>query len=508
MRRVLLGFVLALAAAAPLAAQQKRPTNKGMWEIGGFGRYNFYGDSFKQVDSTKNQNSFGGGARVGYFFADKWNFEIDGSYNPTDIESDEASSVGLVYMPFHAGINYNAPLSNKVSWFIGPRVAYNRYSVSDVAADYLEKGYEGSDVGFGGITGFRWQMASWLAARFDATLDYIPSPTSGEVRETDDASTIAGLQLGLGITPGRSCGDAMDSIRIEPKNAEIYVGDTQTYRVIGYRCDGNVMDLTDAALAATGGSIAGAVFTGSAVGCFDVTATRVARKKGSDTGRVCVKERPKPPVVLDRCELMPSNSVVPPGGTVNYTVRGFFSDGTSRDLPEATLNANGGTVSGRTYTAPQAAGSYVITAQCGAGKTATANVRVESINITLRALFEFDKTKVINRAELDSLRWLAGQLKEHTNLNLTIYGHTDWVGSVSYNEGLGMRRASAVMDTLASYGVDRARMESWVKTSYGECQPIADNKTRDGRATNRRVEIYDTPTAKKYEGTAKCANRP
>jgi outer membrane protein OmpA-like peptidoglycan-associated protein len=507
MRRVLLGSVLALLAANPLAAQEKRPTNKGMWEIGPFGRYNFYGDSFKQVDSTKGQNSFGIGGRVGYFLSDKWNLEVDGSYNPTDIEDANASSVGLIYMPFHAGVNYNAPLSNKVSWFIGPRVAYNRYTVSDVAADYLEKAYEGSDWGFGGITGIRWQMTNWLAARFDATLDYIPSPVSGDFRQNDDASTIAGLQAGLGITPGRSCGNAMDSIRIEPKNAEIYVGDTQTFRVIGYRCDGQVMDLTDAALAASGGSLAGAVFTGSAVGCFDVTATRAARKKGTDSGRVCVKERPKPPVVLDRCELVPSNSVVPPGGTVNYTVRGYYSDGTSRDLPEASLNANGGTVTGRTYTAP-AAGNYVVTAQCGAGKMATANVRVESINITLRALFEFDKTKVYQQAELDSLRWLAGQLKEHQNLNLTIFGHTDWVGSVKYNDGLGARRIKAVMDTLASYGVDRARMESWTKTSYGECQPIADNKTKAGRATNRRVEIYDTPSAKKYDGSAQCANKP
>jgi outer membrane protein OmpA-like peptidoglycan-associated protein len=299
----------------------------------------------------------------------------------------------------------------------------------------------------------------------------------------------------------------MDSIRVEPKTSEIYVGDTQTFRVIGYRCDGQVMDLTDAALAASGGSLAGAVFTGSAVGCFDVTATREARKKGTDAARVCVKERPKPAVILDRCELVPSNATVYPGGTVNYTVTGYYSDGTSRALPDATLNANGGTVSGRTYTAP-AAGSYVVTAQCGAGKMTTANVTVRSINITLRALFEFDKTKVFGKTELDSLRWLAGQLKEFPTLSLTIFGHTDWVGSTSYNEGLGMRRIKAVMDTLVSYGVDRARVDGWVKTSYGECQPIADNKTKDGRALNRRVEIFDTPSAKQYEGSAKCTNKP
>lgn len=506
MRRVLLGSILALLAATPLAAQDKRPTNKGMWEIGGFGRYNWYGDSFKQVDSTKGQNSWGGGGRLGYFLADRWNLEVDGSYNPTDIEADGASSVGLVYMPFHAGVNYNAPLSNKVSWFLGPRVAYNRYTVSDAAADYLEKGYEGSDWGFGGITGFRWQVASWLAARLDGTLDYIPSPLSGDFRETDDASTILGAQLGLGITLGRGCGEAMDSIRVEPKNAEIFQGDTQTYRVIGYRCDGAVMDLTDAALTASGGSMAGAVFTGSAIGCFDVTATRAARKKGTDVARVCVKERVRP-VVLDRCELVPSNSTVYPNQSIDYRVVGYFSDGSSRDLPQATLNASGGTITGRRYTAPMA-GTYTITAQCGEGKMATASVTVRSISITLRALFEFDRTRVINQTELDSLRWLAGQLREFPNLQISMYGHTDWVGSVSYNAALANRRIQAVVDTLASYGVDRARMANWIKTSFGECQPVADNRTRQGRALNRRVEIFDTPSAKQYEGTAQCRERP
>jgi outer membrane protein OmpA-like peptidoglycan-associated protein len=188
-------------------------------------------------------------------------------------------------------------------------------------------------------------------------------------------------------------------------------------------------------------------------------------------------------------------------------VVGYYSDGTSRDMPEATLNANGGTISGRTYTAPMP-GSYVITAQGGAGKMATANVTVRSIAFTVRALFEFDKTKVFQQAELDSLRWLAGQLKQFPTLAVTLYGHTDWVGSVRYNEALGNRRIKAVMDTLASMGVDRARMEAWTRTSYGECQPVADNRTREGRAMNRRVEVFDAQSAKQYEGTARCPNKP
>ena len=503
MRRFLLATALGMLAVSPVAAQQ--PT-KGTWELGGFGRYNWYDHSFNQMDSTKKENSWGGGGRLGYFFSPKWNIELDGSVNATDITTATASSVGLVYMPFHLGVNYNARLSNAFSWFIGPRVNYNRYNTSDAADEFTSKTFEGDDFGFGGITGFRWHMTERWSVRLDGTLDYIPSPQS----DTEGSNTMLGLQAGLSVFLGGKCKDRIDSIRVEPKSQEIFVGDQATLRVSGYRCDGQVVDLSSTSMAralAAGATLTGMTFTSTTVGCYDVEVSNASAKKPTDTARICVKARPLPPVVLDRCELIPSNSTVYPGGTVDYRVVGYYSDGTSRDLADATLNANGGTVTGRTYRAP-AAGSYVVTAQCGSGKMATANVTVRSISLTLHALFEFDKTKVFQQHELDSLRWLAGQLKEFPTLSLTFYGHTDWVGSVKYNETLGMRRIQAVLDTLASYGVDRARMEAWTKTSYGECQPVADNKTKDGRAENRRVEVFDTPSAKKYEGTGSCKNRP
>ena len=504
MRRLLLATALGLFALSPVAAQQ--PT-KGTWELGGFGRYTWYDDSFQQIDSTKGKNSWGGGGRIGYFFSPKWNIELDGAANATDLGSATATSIGMVYMPFHLGVNYNARLSNSFSWFIGPRINYNRYNVSDAADDFTAKTFEGDEWGFGGITGFRWHMTERWSIRLDGTLDYVPSPVS----DTEGSNTMLGVQAGLSVFLGGKCKDRIDSIRVEPKTQEIFVGDRATLKVSGYRCDGEVVDLSGTSMAralAAGATLSGMTFTGTTVGCYDVEVSNAsAKKKGTDTARICVKERPLPPVVLDRCELVPSNSTVYPGQTVDYRVVGYYSNGTSRDLAEATLNANGGTVTGRTYRAP-AAGNYVITAQCGSGKMATANVTVRSINITLRALFEFDKTKVINQAELDSLRWLADQLKQFPSLALTIYGHTDWVGSVSYNATLGERRIKAVIDTLASYGVDRARMDAWTKTSYGECQPIADNRTRDGRALNRRVEVFDSQSAKQYEGTARCANKP
>ena len=101
------------------------------------------------------------------------------------------------------------------------------------------------------------------------------------------------------------------------------------------------------------------------------------------------------------------------------------------------------------------------------------------------AFFDFDKSvlKPEGRAKLDDL---VGKIKG-INLEVIIaVGHTDSVGADAYNQRLSVRRAEAVKAYLVSKGVERNRVYTEGK---GEKQPVADNKTADGRAKNRRVEI-------------------
>ena len=101
------------------------------------------------------------------------------------------------------------------------------------------------------------------------------------------------------------------------------------------------------------------------------------------------------------------------------------------------------------------------------------------------AFFDFDKSviKPEGKAKLDDL---IGKI-QGINLEVIIaVGHTDSVGSDTYNQKLSIRRSEAVKAYLVSKGIEKNRVYTEGK---GEKQPVADNKTAEGRAKNRRVEI-------------------
>ncbi len=82
---------------------------------------------------------------------------------------------------------------------------------------------------------------------------------------------------------------------------------------------------------------------------------------------------------------------------------------------------------------------------------------------------------------------LAATLRAHPEVVVEVRGHTDSVGPADVNLDLSQRRAGAVRDELVQRGVAPGRITA---VGYGEDFPIADNSTREGRARNRRVELY------------------
>lgn len=112
-------------------------------------------------------------------------------------------------------------------------------------------------------------------------------------------------------------------------------------------------------------------------------------------------------------------------------------------------------------------------------------VAIEKITYSAETLFDFDKSvlKPEGRRVLDEL------VEKVQGINLEVMvaiGHTDSIGSEAYNQRLSERRANAVRAYLTSKGIENDRIATEGK---GELQPVASNKTKAGRAQNRRVEI-------------------
>ena len=110
-----------------------------------------------------------------------------------------------------------------------------------------------------------------------------------------------------------------------------------------------------------------------------------------------------------------------------------------------------------------------------------------AVKVTYAAdvFFDFDKSviKPEGKAKLDDL----AEKVKGINLEVIIaVGHADSIGTDAYNQKLSVRRAEAVKAYLTGKGIEKNRVYTEGK---GEKQPVADNRTSEGRAKNRRVEI-------------------
>lgn len=111
----------------------------------------------------------------------------------------------------------------------------------------------------------------------------------------------------------------------------------------------------------------------------------------------------------------------------------------------------------------------------------------EGIQVTFESglLYDFD-SDVVRGAARENLATLAASLDKYPGTELLIVGHTDDVGSDTYNQDLSERRARAARSYLVAQGVAPSRIRT---LGLGESEPVASNATEDGRHRNRRVEV-------------------
>jgi peptidoglycan-associated lipoprotein len=144
----------------------------------------------------------------------------------------------------------------------------------------------------------------------------------------------------------------------------------------------------------------------------------------------------------------------------------------------------------------QAAQSAADSAKSDAAKADARAAAVETANRKLiyevvlnedEGNFKFGKTNLPDEAKAKIDEMVAGLKADPKNIFIEIEGHTDNVGSKTYNEHLGLERAEAVKRYL--YEAHQVPLHKINVISYGEEKPVAPNNKRDGRAQNRRVVI-------------------
>ena len=123
-------------------------------------------------------------------------------------------------------------------------------------------------------------------------------------------------------------------------------------------------------------------------------------------------------------------------------------------------------------------------------ETVTDVNNLQAIKVTFDSgiLFATGKSELSDAARAGLLKF-ANSVRNNPQTDITIYGHTDNTGSRAVNEKLSLERATAVANFLVGQGIARDRIKT---EGLAYDSPVADNSTAEGRAANRRVEVYIT----------------
>lgn len=178
------------------------------------------------------------------------------------------------------------------------------------------------------------------------------------------------------------------------------------------------------------------------------------------------------------------NTVFEAKGTENYVCIGNFKKNDRTRLVK-TKNHSG---KGAYYYIDMFNITEVSTQKIVDSQSSDRNFELDKTYLFKNVLFQFDNFQLEEPAKLE-MEHLYSYLNTNMSLKITINGHTDNLGTDSYNSKLSKQRAKAVVDYLIKMGLDKTRI-SW--NGYGGESPIAPNKTKKGRRENRRVEFVVT----------------
>lgn len=465
-----IGRTAAFAAAAVLLASPALAQRPGAIEFGAFGRYTMYDNNLGLKEA------FGGGALLGIFVVPNLSIEAMGAYTPV---SDTSDAVDVTHIDAAARLVYHLPLAKQFGVQLGAGYGYQSYGT---------EGEEGvNDHGPTGLFGLRIRATPAISIRGDAIANYIMDPENGA-----DQNFTWGGQLGLTYTIGAVSDQDKDGVA-DDKDA---CADTPAGVVVdGQGCPvdtdlDRVPDYLDKCAGTPGGATvdaSGCVLDSDKDGVGDYLDKCAATAAGAKVDAAgCPLDADKDGVA-DAADTCPNT---PAGVAVNATGCPLDSDidGVADNVDRCPATPAGATV--------DATGCPLDTDKDGVADgldkcpNTTAGARVDADGCPLRLVLEgvtFETgSATLTAGAKTVLDGVAQSLITNTDVKVEVGGHTDSTGARATNVRLSQSRAEAVVAYLVSKGVPAGRLSA---KGYGPDEPIADNKTADGRAKNRRVEL-------------------
>tara|TARA_R110002051_G_scaffold255120_2_gene314219 strand:+ start:55237 stop:56292 length:1056 start_codon:yes stop_codon:yes gene_type:complete len=168
-------------------------------------------------------------------------------------------------------------------------------------------------------------------------------------------------------------------------------------------------------------------------------------------------------------------------GTENYMIIGNFKDNKRTQKYQTKRKITKGSY----YYLDMVSVSKVTSQHLNYSENAPKDYKLDSVHIFKDVYFNSNKSKIRgnHQQEMESL---LAYLKTNTTIDIEIFGHTDSVGTDSFNKRLSLRRADEVVEYLTKNGIQKNRITF---QGFGSLKPIATNKTEAGRFLNRRVEF-------------------
>ena len=460
----------------------------GSFEITGFGRYSFFDDALNLDDQI------GAGGSLGFFFLP--NLAIEAEAATTTADGPAGSSISNT--PVRGRLTYHIPLGgNATSIRIGAGYVRDMYG----------KDADTDEDGITGVLGLRLGLGEKFGVKLDGTIDYVPSPSAGTI----DNYMNLGVQAGLSLLLGNSSDKDKDGVK---NKADRCPETPEGESVDGSGCgpsqrdsDGDkVKDAGDRCPNTPSGQAADS--QGCSADQRDADQDRVSdnkdRCKGTPAGEKAdpegcsesQKDDDKDAVmnVADRCPSTPEGEKVDQHGCGPGQLDAD-SDGVA-DAQDQCPNTVIGELVDPRGCGRDADGDKVSDVADRCPNTPNGQAVDENgcpvlfqqgaKTVTLQGVtFATGSAKLTPESEA-VLADVAKQLHASPEVRVQVAGFTDNTGSRSGNLKISQKRAVAVEKFLEQNGVSPAQLTA---KGFGPDRPVASNKTAEGRAKNRRVEL-------------------